>query len=61
MDPEAEYTGSENKYGVTKSETHEEAQPVETETKTESRGLFGFGVSAASCMSTSFITKSPKI
>lgn len=51
MDPQIEYLGEDNKYGVTKSdaavpEGEDLNTPVQTETKTTSRGLFGLGVSA---------------
>jgi hypothetical protein len=48
MDPQIEYLGEGIKYGVTRSdaavpEGEELNTPVQTETKTESRGFFGFG------------------
>ena len=47
MDPEAEYAGEENKYGVTQSDTEPTpAVPDTTPSTDQSRGLFGFGVSA---------------
>jgi len=48
MDPQVEYLDEDQKYGVTKADTDMPAgdelnSSMQTETKTESRGLFGFG------------------
>jgi hypothetical protein len=54
MDPEVEYLGEENKYRVTKSETHaDEEASNPAQTSTESRGLFGFGGSKSDTSSSS--------
>lgn len=47
MDPNVEYSGEGNKYGVAKSVTdvEEKSTPQSENVETESRGLFGFGVS----------------
>lgn len=45
MDPNVEYSGEGNKYGVAKSVTdvEEKSTPQSENVETESRGLFGFG------------------
>lgn len=62
MDPQIEYLDDDKKYGVTKADTDmpagdELTSSMQTETTTESRGLFGFGVCTLNPLSVPWMNK----